>query len=360
MDNNKIVEALRNVKDPSSGMDIISQRVVSDLKIKDNLVSFKLALNESDPKVKQSLYQACVLAIQNIYPDVDVDVHMDTQLKGNDKKSATLPQVKNIIAVASGKGGVGKSTVSLNLAGGLKERGYKVGLLDADLYGPSIPKMLGIESEKPKINTVHGKHKLVPIEVDGLYTISIGNIVDPEQAIVLRGPRLGGIIKQFVYDCLWPELDFLIIDLPPGTGDIQLTMVQTLSVTGAVMVTTPQDVAFADALKAANMFAIPNVNVPIIGIVENMSWFTPTEMPDKKYYLFGSGGGEKLAKYTKSMLLSQIPLVESAGRKADKGEGHFAQIAEMRSPFNKLYDNFLRQLALRNEMLPPTEKVSMI
>jgi len=360
MDNNKIVEALRSVKDPSSGLDIISQKIVSDLRVSDDVVSFKLSLTENDPKVKQSLHQACVMAIQAIYPNAEVDVHMNTQLKGAQKKGNTLVQVHNIIAVASGKGGVGKSTISLNLASGLKERGYKVGLMDADLYGPSIPKMLGIENQKPQINTVHGKHKLVPIEVDGLYTISIGNIVDPEQAIVLRGPRLGGIIKQFVYDCLWPELDFLIIDLPPGPGDIQLTMVQTLSVTGAVMVTTPQDVAYADALKAANMFSLPNVNVPILGIVENMSWFTPAELPDKKYYLFGSGGGEKLAKYTRSMLLSQIPLVESAGRQADSGNGQFYQIKEMRQPLNQFYDNFLKQLAIRNEMLPPTEKVSIM
>jgi len=359
IDNNKVVEALRNVLDPTSGQDIISQRIVSDLKIQDNRISFTLKLNEKDQDVKTSLYSACMTEVQKIYPNADVDVHMDTQMNAQQKTSSTLNQVSNIIAVASGKGGVGKSTIALNLAIGLKERGYQVGIMDADLYGPSLPTMLAITDVKPKIATLHGKHKLIPIETNGLHTISIGNIVDAEQAVVLRGPRLGGIIKQFVYDCLWPKLDFLIIDLPPGTGDIQLTMVQTLAVTGAVMVTTPQDVALADAIKAANMFLLPNVKVPILGVVENMSWFTPEELPDKKYYLFGQGAGNKLAKYLESMVLSQIPLVESAGKHADQGKPAFNSVPAMKNHFDQLIDNFLRQLAIRKEMLPETKQVTM-
>lgn len=359
IDNNKIVETLRTVLDPISGQDIISQRLVSDLRIEENKVSFKLRLAEKDQQAKIKLYEACVLAIQGVYPNAEVDVHMETQLDQAQKVSSTLGQVSNIIAVASGKGGVGKSTIALNLAIGLKNKGYEVGLMDADLYGPSVPTMLAIQDKKPQISTIHGKHKLIPIESNGIHTISIGNIVDAEQAVVLRGPRLGGIIKQFVYDCVWPKLDFLIIDLPPGTGDIQLTMVQTLAVTGAVMVTTPQDVAIADAIKAANMFQLPNVKVPILGVVENMSWFTPAELPDKKYYLFGKDGGNKLAKYLKTMILSNIPLVEAAGVEADRGNPAIEKVNTMKPAFEKMIDNFLRQLAIRKEMLPETNRVTI-
>eukprot|EP00095_Tigriopus_kingsejongensis_P003881 maker-scaffold1748_size29100-snap-gene-0.1 protein:Tk03881 transcript:maker-scaffold1748_size29100-snap-gene-0.1-mRNA-1 annotation:"mrp" len=271
-------------------------------------------------------------------------------------KANPLPHVKNIIAVASGKGGVGKSTVSVNLAISLANKGAKVGLIDADLYGPSIPTMMGLQGQRPKIEVLYGKHKIVPLEAHGVKVMSVGFIVEPEQAVVLRGPRLGGIIKQFINDCIWPDLDYLIIDLPPGTGDIQLTLVQTAPVTGAVIVTTPQEVAVIDAVKAMNMFLLEHINVPItapvtgavivttpqevavidavkamnmfllehinvpiVGVVENMSWFTPEELPDNKYYIFGEGGGKKLAKFGQTVMLGQVPLVQGIREAGDAG-----------------------------------------
>jgi ATP-binding protein involved in chromosome partitioning len=358
IDNNKVVQALREVIDPSSGHDIISQQIVSDFKIAGNQISFSLNLEKADSKVKSAVYFACEQAVKAVYPDADLNVHMKAEApkQGGNK---TLPQIKNLIAVGSGKGGVGKSTMSLNLAMGLKAKGYSVGIMDADLYGPSIPTMLGITEEKPKVVQVYDKHKLIPIESNGLHAISIGNIIDPEQAVVLRGPRLGGIIKQFVYDCVWPELDFLIIDLPPGTGDIQLTLVQTLALTGAVMVTTPQEVAVADAIKATNMFKLPHVNVPILGIIENMSWFTPQEMPDKKYFIFGENGGKKLSKYADTMLLGQMPLIAAARASGDKGQPAYGEVSEVEQHFAPIVENFLKQLSLRHEFMAPTERVQI-
>ncbi|MCH2044055.1 MAG: Mrp/NBP35 family ATP-binding protein [Saprospiraceae bacterium] len=211
---------------------------------------------------------------------------MKAKAGGERKSSSPVPQIRNIIAVGSGKGGVGKSTVAVNLALGLKELGARVGIMDVDLYGPSIPTMLGLQGQRPKIkDDAYGRPKIMPIEKYGIPTISIGYIIQEEAAVVLRGPRLGAIIQQFFKDCIWPELDFLILDLPPGTGDIQLTLVQTVPITGAVLVTTPQEVALADAIKAMNMFQLPNINVPILGVVENMAWFTPEELPNNKYYL---------------------------------------------------------------------------
>ena len=249
IDNNKLVAALRSVKDPDSGVDLVTMRLIKDLKVDKQSVSFSVESASLAETAKFQLHENLVNAILAIYPEAKIDIHF---AKGGQERP--LAQVANIIAVASGKGGVGKSSVSTNLALGLKEKGARVGLMDADLYGPSIPTMLGIKKEKPVIKQMYGRHRILPIEKYGLHTISIGNIVEPEKAVVLRGPRLGGIIKQFVNEVVWPELDYLIIDLPPGTGDIQLTLVQTLPLTGAIIVTTPQEVAVADAVKAMNMF----------------------------------------------------------------------------------------------------------
>ena len=265
-----------------------------------------------------------------------------------------------MIAVGSGKGGVGKSTISVNLALALKKRGYKVGLMDADLYGPSIPTMMGLVGAKPKIQPVYGKPKIVPIEKDGIHVVSIGFIVDAEQAVILRGPRLSGVIKQFINDCIWPELDFLIIDLPPGTGDIQLTLVQSVPLTGAVVVTTPQQVAVADAVKATNMFALDSINVPILGIVENMAWFTPAELPDNKYYIFGEGGAKTLAKKYMTVVLGQVPLVQSIREGGDQGKPSvLSDNAEQIKIFDKMAERFVEQVALRHELFEPTRIVNV-
>lgn len=362
LDKMKIVEALSKVKDSVSGQDIITLNMVLDLQTDERNVNFTLELPSLAHPSKQELNFACMQAVQEVYPEANVHVHMRAKggAAAKPKPASSIPQVKNIIAVASGKGGVGKSTVSVNLALGLQKMGARVGLIDADLYGPSIPTMLGLQGQRPKVQEVYGKPRIVPLQAYGMPVMSIGFIIEPEQAVVLRGPRLGAIIKQFFQDCLWPELDYLVVDLPPGTGDIQLTLVQTVPVTGAIMVTTPQEVAVVDAVKAMNMFLLPNVDVPILGVVENMSWFTPAELPDNKYYLFGQGGGAALARQSESMLLGQIPIVQAVREGGDKGQpivmqdGHLAAEAMM-----KVVRNTLQQVALRNEMLAPTKQVKM-
>ncbi|RMG82448.1 MAG: MRP family ATP-binding protein, partial [Bacteroidetes bacterium] len=291
----KVLNALSTVIDPHTGRDILAVHMVESLKIEGNLVQFNLLLPSLNSAFKSELSFACQEAILKEYPDANVNVHLKAPDADPGVAPKVLPHVKNIVAVASGKGGVGKSTVSTNLALSLKKLGLRVGLLDADLYGPSIPTMLGLQGQRPKVQDFYGKPKITPLMAYDMPVMSIGFIIEPQQAVVLRGPRLAAIIKQFVNDVVWPPLDYLIVDLPPGTGDIQLTLVQTVPVTGAILVTTPQEVAVADAVKAMNMFLLPSISVPILGVVENMSWFTPAELPDNKYFLFGEGGGQKMA-----------------------------------------------------------------
>jgi len=356
----KVLEALGTVMDPKSGKDITSMNLVSDLKIEGNNVSFTLSVTGVDSLTKSNMNFACMKAVRDVYADADVHVHISSKSPTLGTKERILPQVKNIIAVASGKGGVGKSTVATNLALGLRALGAHVGLIDADLYGPSIPTMLGLRGERPKVRDVNGKHKIVPLDGHGMPVMSIGFIVEEQQAVVLRGPRLGAIIKQFISDCMWPPLDYLIIDLPPGTGDIQLTLVQTVPLTGVVMVTTPQDVAVADAVKAMNMFLLPSVNVPILGVVENMSWFTPAELPDNKYYLFGEGGGKKIAQMSNSVLLGQVPIVQSIREGGDNGVPIvLGDESPSKEAFMEVAKSLMRQANLRNEQLAPTQKVDI-
>lgn len=358
IDKQQIVEALRTVKDPETGQDIISVRMVEDLQVAGKDITFTLVVPSLKSPVKNQLTFACIGAVNAVYPEAEVHVHSKAAAQSNQGPKSPVPHIKNIIAVASGKGGVGKSTVAVNLALSLKNMGAKVGLMDIDLYGPSIPTMLGMQGERPRIRDIHGKPKMIPIEKFGVPTISIGYMIEPQQAVVLRGPRLGGIVKQFFHECLWPPLDYLIIDLPPGTGDIHLTLVQTVPVTGIVMVTTPQEVAYVDALKGMNMYRLENINVPILGIVENMAWFTPKELPNNKYYIFGEGAGKRLAKEANTILLGQIPIVQGIREGGDKG----VPVAEGEEPiakaaFEKVAQNVLRQVAIRNEMLAATQVV---
>ncbi len=360
IDKTKVIRALAKVTDPNSGQDIITMSMVRDLTIEGKNVNFTIELPSLNNEAKQELNFACIQAVQEAYPEANVNVHLMARTPQAQAPTSPLPHIKNIIAVASGKGGVGKSTVATNLALGLQQLGARVGLIDADLYGPSIPTMLGLKGQRPKVQTIYNQPKITPLEAYGMPVMSIGFIIEPEQAVVLRGPRLSGVIKQFFNECVWPELDYLVVDLPPGTGDVQLTLVQTVPVTGAVIVTTPQDVSLDDAVKAMNMFRLPSVNVPIVGVVENMAWFTPAELPDNKYYIFGQGGGKKLAKLSQSVLLGQIPIVMSIREGGDAGRpavtaGDDAAAAA----FMEMAKNTARQIAVRNEQLAPTQIVKM-
>ena len=355
----RVLEALSTVQDPLTGQGIQPEHRVRDLRVGDEAVAFRLVMPGLPQEARFSLIARCEEAVGAVVPQAEVHVQLDAGAKPGDVSGA-LPQVREIIAVASGKGGVGKSTVSVNLALALQAQGRRVGLVDADLYGPSIPTMLGLQGQRPRVQEVYGKPKLAPLEAFGMPCISMGSIIEPEQAVVMRGPRLAGVIKQFLLEVVWPELDVLVVDLPPGTGDIQLTLVQTVPVTGVVLVTTPQRVAYVDAVKAMNMFLLPNVNVPILGVVENMAWFTPADLPDRRYELFGKGGGKRLAREAKSVLLGQVPLVQGIGEASDAGvppatdpnhpaAGYYADIAVAT----------MRQLALRRELLPPTRPVQV-
>lgn len=360
MNTESILQALRQVRDPQTGQDIVAVGMVKDLNIEGNNVNFKLVVPSLQMQGKAELNFACIGAIVEVFPQANVNVHYMARTPGSEESTSIVPHIKNIIAVASGKGGVGKSTVAVNLALGLQKLGARVGLMDADVYGPSIPTMLGLVGQRPKIQDISGKMKMIPLEAYGMQSISIGNIIDADQAVVLRGPRLAAVIKQFFNDVVWDALDFLIVDLPPGTGDIQLTLVQTVPVTGVVMVTTPQDVALADAIKAMHMFQLPQINVPILGVVENMSWFTPAELPNNRYFIFGEGGGKKLAKESNSVLLGQVPLVQGIREGGDSGFPAVMQNAgPMSEAFLDVAKNTLRQIAVRNEMVEPTRVVKM-
>lgn len=360
----KILKILETVESPYGTTNLMSSGMVKNVELGDDSVQLTIEIPKNEAHSKGPLMAKVTDVINYVYPDLKVHIHFEESqlVKGGSpfQKKGPLPQVKNFIAVASGKGGVGKSTVSVNLALGLKELGAKVGLLDADFHGPSVPTMMGIQGEQPLVREVYGKHKLIPIEKEGIHIMSIGLVVNPEQAVVLRGPRLSGVLKQFVNDCMWPELDYLIIDLPPGTGDIQLSLVQTLAITGAVIVTTPQQVSVIDAVKAMNMFRIENINVPILGIVENMSYFTPEELPDNKYYIFGQGGGKKLAKKANTVLLGEIPLVQGIREGGDEGvPAVLNKDNPARESFLKTAKNLAVQIARRNESIDPTQRVNM-
>jgi ATP-binding protein involved in chromosome partitioning len=354
----EILRFLDKIADPNADLSLVETGRIMEVLFDEKGAQVSLNTYGLEDAVKSNLNMALQNEFLKAFPDIPLHLHLLSIQ--SDFANRPLSKVKNIIAVASGKGGVGKSTVSTNISLALKNMGYKVGLLDADLYGPSIPKMMGVSEQKPRVKNKYGKAFLVPIEKEGVHLMSIGFVVDPDQAVVLRGPRLGGIIKQFLNDTLWPELDFLIVDLPPGTGDIQLSLVQTVPVSAAIMVTTPQEVALIDAIKAMNMFLLDHIAVPIIGVVENMSWFTPAELPDNKYYIFGEGGGKTLAKLSNSVLLGQLPLIQAVREKGDLGSPPAKDPdGEAYAYFKKIAENVVRQMIIRNETLEPTKIVEM-
>lgn len=321
MTKEKVLEALSNVQEPDLGKDLVTLNMVKDIEIEGNYVSFTVVLTTPACPMKDMIKNACVNAIKllvNKEATVNVKFTSNTTTKRTDE-GAVLPKVKNIIAVVSGKGGVGKSTVAANLALALSEGGAKVGLMDADIYGPSVPIMFGVRGERPMMMDIEGKGMIIPLEKFGIKLMSIGLLVDEKNAVVWRGPMASSAIKQFVTDVFWDELDYLVVDMPPGTGDIHLTLMQTVPVTGAVIVTTPQDVALADAKKGIAMFGQAQMNVPVIGLVENMSYFVPAELPNNRYYIFGKEGGKRLADEYDLPFLGQIPLVQSIREGGDQG-----------------------------------------
>lgn len=357
-----ILKALSNVQEPDLGKDLVTLNMVKDIAIKGNEVSFTIILTTPACPMKDLMRTASENAIKilvNKEAIVTVNFTANTTSTRKDNQQV-LAGVKNIIAVVSGKGGVGKSTIAANLALALSEGGASVGLMDADIYGPSVPMMFGVRGERPLMKEVDGKGMIVPLNKYGISLISIGLLVDEKNAVVWRGPMASSAIRQFITDVDWGELDYLVIDMPPGTGDIHLTLMQTVPVTGVVIVTTPQNVALADAKKAIAMFGQAQINVPIIGLVENMAWFTPAELPDNKYYLFGKEGGKKLAEEYDLSFLGQIPLVQSIREGGDSGLPAMAGNDEItKLAFRNFVSAAVRNIAKRNANVPVTQLITM-
>ena len=315
----QVLSALGNVEEPDLKKDLVTLNMIEDIRIDGLKVSFSVILTTPACPLKAMIENACRNAILHfISKEAEVSINMTSRVTTQSNNS--LPGIKNIIAVASGKGGVGKSTVAANLALGLAKTGAKVGLIDADVYGPSVPIMFGLEGAKPRARQENGKTRIEPIEKYGIKLLSIGFFTDPDQPVPWRGPMVSTAVKQLFNDAEWGELDYLVVDLPPGTGDIHITITQGFPIAGAVIVTTPQNVALADARKGVGMFMMPAINVPILGVIENMSYFVPAELPDNKYYIFGQGGGQKLAAQIGAPFLGQIPLVKGITESGDAGK----------------------------------------
>jgi len=349
-----ILQALSNVQEPDLGKDLVTLNMIQDVVINEKEVSFTVVLTTPACPMKDMIKNACINAIQllvNKEAIVSVNFTSNTSTNRLDPKTI-LGGVKNIIAVVSGKGGVGKSTISANLALALSEGGAKVGLMDADIYGPSQHIMFGIRGERPMMKEVNGKGLIMPIEKFGIKVMSIGLLIDEKQAVVWRGPMVSSAIRQFVSDVDWGELDYLIIDMPPGTGDIHLTILQSVPVTGVIVVTTPQLVALADAKKGIAMFGQAQLKVPVIGMVENMSYFTPAELPENKYYIFGKNGGKNLSEEFDIPFLGQIPLVQSIREGGDEGVPIMVSDEKItKSAFIEFAGMAVRGIAMRNANL---------
>jgi len=358
--NKQVLEALSNVIDPDLGQDIVTLGMVEELFIDGKDVNFTVNLTTPACPLKAEIERACVNAVKHL---VDGEANVNVTMASNVKKNRVEEQgdqdilkgVKNIIAVASGKGGVGKSTVAVNLAVALAKTGASVGLVDTDIYGPSIPTMFNLH-ERPSITT---QRKIIPLVKYGVQLLSMGFLVDADEAVVWRGPMVSSAVKQFLSDAEWGELDYMVLDLPPGTGDIQLTIVQTVPLTGAIVVSTPQDVALDDARKAVAMFR--KVKVPVLGIVENMAYFTPPDMPDKKYHIFGEGGARRLSEKLEVPFLGEIPLEQNVREGSDEGEPIVIRDENALSSiaFSQLANSAAQQISIRNAKLPPTSKIEI-
>lgn len=357
-----IIDALKHVRYPGTGEDIVSAGMVEDnIRIDGNKISFSLVFEKQNDPFAKSLVKACEQAVLTYAgEEAEIKGNIDVRFKAVAKVDPEnpLPLVKNIIAVSSGKGGVGKSTVSANLAVALAKAGYKVGLLDADIFGPSVPKMFGMEDARPVLEEVDGRDLIRPEERYGVKLLSIGFFVNPKDAVLWRGGMASNALKQLITDANWGELDYFVLDLPPGTSDIHLTLVQTLGITGAIVVSTPQQVALADARKGISMFMGEKVNVPVLGLVENMAWFTPAELPENKYYIFGKEGCKRLAEELNVPLLGQIPIVQSICESGDSGEPiAYKDDSVVAQAFAALAEQVVKQTELRNSTKEKTKRV---
>ncbi len=355
-----IKKSLSRVQDPDIKRDLVSLGMIQDIHIEGKKASFKVVLTTPACPLKEVIKNNCIEALEEDFGnDWEWEIHMTAQVTTVRDAAPILPDVKNIVAIASGKGGVGKSTTSVNLAVALAQLGAKVGLIDADISGPSVPTMFNVEGEQPAVKKVGEKNVIIPITQYGVKMMSIGFLTPTDSAVVWRGPMASSALRQFISDVEWGELDYLLIDLPPGTSDIHLTMVQTVPVTGAVIVTTPQKVALADANKGLSMFRQPQINVPVLGVVENMAYFTPEELPENKYYLFGKEGGRKLAEKYQVPFLGEIPIIQSIRESGDTGYPAVLKNGLTKEAYMQLAEEVARQIAIRNASVEKTEIVEI-
>jgi len=365
LDKKEILKALENITVPGEGMDMVESGAVNNIQVFGDEVVVDITINNPSLQARKKTEVEILKAIhREVYEKakITVNIKVDTPVKPktNEIKGKPIPGIQNIIAVASGKGGVGKSTITANLAVSLAKMGFKVGLLDADIYGPSMPIMFDVATEKPLATNINGNSKMLPVENFGVKLLSIGFFTQPNQAVIWRGPMASKALNQMIFDAHWEELDFMLVDLPPGTGDIHLSIMQSMPVTGAVIVSTPQEVALADARKGVAMFQQEAINVPVLGIVENMAYFTPEELPDNKYYIFGKSGAKNLATDLNVPFLGEIPLVQSIREAGDVGRPAALQTATpVEKAFEELTKNVVQEVVSRNKSLPPTEAIKI-
>lgn len=345
----EVLKALSTVMDPDLKKDLVTLGMIKNLEVGENAIRFDVNLTTPACPLKEVLRKECDEAVRNITGEkYEVDINVTASVTGIQTNQDMLKHVKNTIAIASGKGGVGKSTVTANLAVALAQMGAKVGLIDADIYGPSMPTMFNCEDAQPRVKKEDGKNWIIPVEQYGVKLISIGFLAPAENAIIWRGPMASSALKQFMGDTDWGELDYLLFDLPPGTSDIHLTLVQTIPLTGAVIITTPQKVALSDAIKGLSMFQQETINVPVLGLIENMAYFTPEELPDNRYYIFGKEGGKNLAEKQGAPFLGEVPLVQSIREGGDKGYPVALEDGPMAEAFKSVAEKLAQQIAIRN------------
>lgn len=358
-----IYKALETITAPGEGKSLVENGNITNLVTFGNEVILDVTISNPSLQAKKRIESEIINALrlkvsEDIVVKVNVKAVVPKKENPNQIKGKEIPNIKNIIAIASGKGGVGKSTITANTAISLSKMGFKVGVLDADVYGPSMHLMFDVEREKPLSVTIDGRSKMKPVENYGVKLLSLGFFTNPDQAVIWRGPMASKALNQLIFDADWGELDFLLIDLPPGTGDVHLSIVQALPINGAMIVSTPQSIALADAKKGVAMFQQDSINVPVLGIVENMAYFTPDELPDNKYYIFGKGGARNLAEDIQTAFLGEIPLVQSIREAGDVGHPVALQDnTPLENAFKNATKEMLSQLIKRNESLPPTEVV---